>query len=87
MTPSELRYAHLSHNPESHFFDAKTMKFFGDTMSNYKVYRFLVKIKRYDESIVECHELMRKKPVMGGLQTSHFFADGTFELVRGEVVE
>ena len=37
MTPSELKANIRAHDPDSHFFDRKTMKFFGDTMSNYGV--------------------------------------------------
>ena len=37
MTPSELKANILEHDPESHYFDRKTMQFFGDTMRNYGV--------------------------------------------------
>jgi len=38
MTPSELKYLYQSRNPDGHFFDRSTMKFFGDTMKNFGVY-------------------------------------------------
>ena len=37
MTPSQLKYEVEVAGHERHFFDRKTMKFFGDTMSNYGV--------------------------------------------------
>ena len=39
LNPSQLRYEVEKHNAESHFFDRKTMKFFGDTMRNFGCYR------------------------------------------------
>lgn len=35
MTPSELKYNLSKTEHESHFFDRKTMKFFGDTMKGF----------------------------------------------------
>lgn len=35
MTPSELKYAVEATGKNQHFFDRKTMKFFGDTMKNF----------------------------------------------------
>lgn len=37
MTPSELKYHYQQAFPDHHFFDTKTMRFFGDTMSNFSV--------------------------------------------------
>ena len=68
MTPSELKYHHLLLNPDSHFFDRETMRFFGDTMGNYGV------ITHED-----CYELRRKRPVKHGLCSSVFFDKVTFE--------
>jgi hypothetical protein len=38
-TPSEIKYAVQNSPHESHFFDRKTMQFFGDTMRNFGTYR------------------------------------------------
>ncbi len=81
MTPSELKYKILEVNPDSHFFDRKAMKFFGDTMRNYGVRSANVKI--FDGTIVECWELYRKKPVNNGLTTSHYISKITFKRVFG----
>ena len=37
MTPSQLKYQYQRHNHDGHYFDRSTMRFFGDTMANYKV--------------------------------------------------
>lgn len=68
MTPSDLEYHHERLNPGSHFFDRDTMRFFGDTMSNYGV-----------KDLGDCYELRRKKPVKHGLWSSVFFDKVTFE--------
>lgn len=59
---SNLKYYHKIMHPDSTFFDHSTMKFFGDTMSNYKIKKHLNYI-----------ELIRKNPVKCGLKDSAFF--------------
>lgn len=68
MSPSELKYQHELHHPNSFFFSRNTMKFFGDTMKNYGV-----------RSVGDYYELYRKKPVNGNLINSHYFHKQTFE--------
>ena len=38
-TPSDIKHAVRAAPHESHFFDRKTMQFFGDTMRNFGTYR------------------------------------------------
>jgi hypothetical protein len=70
MTPSELKYQHETAHPDTHFFDRKTMKFFGDTMKNYGVV-----------PCGECWELYRKRPVKNGLKDSAYFDKRDFRRV------
>lgn len=68
MTPSELKY-----NVEktgSKFFSRSTMQFFGDTVANYGC-----------RDAGDCWELIRKKPVKHGLQSSAYFDKITFKMV------
>ena len=74
MTPSELKANILTHDPDSHFFDRKTMKFFGDTMRNYWV-------RKTEIEGVAVWELFRKRPVKHGLQSSAFFRVSDFQQV------
>jgi hypothetical protein len=62
MTPSKLKAAYQEKHPDGHFFDYKTMRFFGDTMANYGVC-----------DCGEYWELYRRQPVKHGLQGSHYF--------------
>jgi len=62
MTPSELKYQYEQANPNGHFFDRKTMQFFGDTMRNYGV-------RKHGNG----WELFRRKPVKHGVKKSAFF--------------
>jgi hypothetical protein len=69
MTAFELKRLHERNNPEGHFFDRKTMRFFGDTMRNFGV-RDGGKIKTLTEAgveEVEVWELYRKRPVKSGV--------------------
>jgi len=69
MTASRLKSLHEYHNPNTHFFDRKTMRFFGDTMNNFGVYDAGTIKQMTDNGIedVEVWELHRKRPVKGGL--------------------
>ena len=76
MTKSELKQ-----NVESTgscYFERKSMKFFGDTMANYYVPKNPVKIKTYANSIVDCWELKRRKPVRHRLSDSAYFSCADF---------
>ena len=80
MTPSELKANIRKHDLDSHFFDRKTMKFFGDTMRNYGVRR--AEIITYGDPLpVEVWELYRKKPVRRGIKSSAFFRVSDFQQV------
>ena len=74
MTPSELKANILAHDPASHYFDRKTMQFFGDTMRNYGV-------RKAEIEGVAVWEPHRKRPVKHGLKSSAFFRTTDFEQV------
>ena len=74
MTPSELKYHIESRDETSHFFNRKTMKFFGDTMANFGV-------RSAERNGVAVWELYRKRPVKNGLDSSHFFDKRDFRIV------
>jgi len=71
MTPAELKKLHEQASPGNYFFTPETMRFFGDTMSNYGVRK--TKINTRMEKNVEVWELYRKNPVKRGLQRSAYF--------------
>jgi len=79
MTASELKALYCRHCPGGHFFDRKTMKFFGDTMANFAV-RDVGRVKSgYGKGAkkVEAVVLYRKRPNRGGLHgdVAHFRKD------------
>lgn len=87
MNASELKY-----NVEktgSNFFDRKSMKFFGDRMSNYGVREAEI-VTSYDENdnyvengvTVKVWELYRRRPVLHGLSKSAYFDRITFARVH-----
>ena len=80
MTPSGLRYEveRAGHSP--YFFTSKSMKFFGDRMSNYGVRS--ARAITYSGDELEVWELYRRHPVKHGLQSSAFFRKDTFERVH-----
>ena len=88
MTPSQLKYEVEAAGHEPHFFDRRTMKFFGDTMKNYGVRERHIMCD-YDRAgnfapegaLIRVWELYRKQPVKHGLKKSAFFDAGTFERV------
>lgn len=64
----------------SHFFDHKTMEFFGDKMSNWGLRSVVIKC-RYNGKVA-CWELYRKEAVKNNLKTSAFFAKDDFSRVH-----
>ena len=65
MTASELKQKVNEAGHDSHFFDRDTMRFFGDSMANYRVRRNTV---TKNGRPVEVWELWRRRPVKGGRQ-------------------
>lgn len=78
MNKSELRARVIATG--SHFFDHKSMKFFGDTMKNYGVTSATITI--LGGEVVECWELFRRRPVKYGLNTSAYFRKDNFDDVH-----
>jgi len=76
MTPAELKSLY-EENEEGRalFFTRETMRFFGDTMTNYKVSRVTV-IDKYGEKPTQqdAYKLFRKQPVKHGLDSPAFFS-------------
>lgn len=90
MNASELKYHIEKRDVETHFFDRKTMKFFGDSMKNFGVRKVKV-LSMYDAAgnyvegggvEVECWELYRKRAVKHGLKGSHYFAVDNYRTVH-----
>jgi len=68
MTIHELKYNYELNNPEGFFFSRKTMKFFGDRLSNFGVRKAVIKAtttKGIED--LEVYDLIRKRPVKHGL--------------------
>jgi len=59
----------------SYFFTRDSMKFFGDTMSNYGVNSATIEVDGEDVAV---WELSRKRPVKNGLQDSAYFDKTTY---------
>jgi len=92
MTPSELKQKHKHNHPNNHFFDHKSMKFFGDTMKNYGVRSVIVKAQFIDDGTycengveVLVWELYRKRPVKHGLKSSAYFRQSDYSQVQSIV--
>jgi hypothetical protein len=84
MTASGLKYLYERNNPEGHFFDRATMRFFGDTMRNFGVLDG-GRVKTVTENGIEeaeVWELYRKRPVQGGLHgiCAYFRKDNGMEI-------
>lgn len=77
MTASELKYN--IEGTGSHFFDRKTMKFFGDTMKNFGVSGAVIDTNH--EKNVPVWVLYRKRAVKHGLNKSFYFHKDTFAQV------
>ena len=83
MTANELRFRHLSACPKSHFFDSKTLKFFGERMSDMYVLKGTVKINDCSGNEHECIVLSSRqlKYPSGPKRIYHYFDACTYEQV------
>lgn len=63
MNASQLKAMHLTLQPDSHFFTRDTMRFFGDTMRNFKVRK----------ACTNTYILSRRQPVKNGLNSTYEF--------------
>ena len=77
---------HAVENTGSPFFDGPSMKFAGDSMSNYYVpvkngAAAVYSVDTYTRKDVQCYELQRKRPVKNGLQKPAYFDIETFARV------
>ena len=88
-TPSDLKCALAQRDPQSHFFDRKTMQFFGDRMANFGLRRTTIicswdDLGNYAEEGVKVpvYELYRHKPVHLGLKTSAYFRRDNLKFIQ-----
>ena len=77
MTASTLKFK--VQRTGSHFFDRDSMRFFGDTMSNYYVSRYIVGITDSMGDIHQCYALTRRHAVKDNQQGTAYFDTETFE--------
>lgn len=75
MTVAQLKRLYKSANPNGHYFDRKTMRFFGDTCRNYGVRKSYMSFTDMSNNTTlhAAWELYRIRPVNGGLKTSAYF--------------
>lgn len=78
MTPSELKRAVEAAGQERYFFTRDSMKFFGDTMSNYGC-RAVTLEETYTGNNVDCWELYRKRATSKGQTRSAYFNRASFK--------
>lgn len=80
----ELKRKHLQNHPLSHFFDAETLKFFGESMSRMYVLKGTVKIFDYLGAPHECYVLSKQgKNLLGQkMRTYAYFDTKTFEEIQ-----
>lgn len=76
---SDLKYAVEQAGNSPYFFSRQSMRFFGDSMSNYG-FRKAREIQTYSGPVL-AYELTRKRPVKNGLDSSAFFDAVSFERV------
>lgn len=82
----ELRSEHLSHYPNSHYFDSDTLKFFGEAMSRMKVLKKTVEVTDVCGEKHNCYVVsaIRNKNAFGSCEPYtyyHYFDTTTFDNV------
>ena len=82
----QLRDAYMANNPDGHFFDKETLKFFGERWSEMRVSPQLVEVKDYRGTPHLCYELVtRQHKAPGGTRTAyHYFDKDTFQQIDAQ---
>lgn len=83
MTAYELKDKHLTHHPDSHFFDAETLKFFGERMSEMRVLkeqRVITDYRGVEHTCYVLSSLQRNHP-NGATRAEHYFDTVTFDMI------
>lgn len=71
-----LKYEHEKRNPGSHFFDADTLKFFGERLSSMRLLQKLSKVRDFSDVEHECYCISSpQKTPLGNRMTHYFYFD------------
>ncbi len=78
-----LKERYQNANPDGHFFDEKTLKFFGEALSRMNVLKQTAKITDYSGDVHECYILSKLgKDFLGHKRRSYaYFDTNTFKEV------
>lgn len=79
-----LKLDHESKHPDSHFFDQKTLQFFGETMSTMRLLKKTAKVKDVMGEEHECYVLSTSQRLPSGSRRRvwHYFDINTLEQVN-----
>ena len=78
MTINELIYQYYKHNPNGHFFDHDTLKYFGESRSTMRVLKGTATITDYSGNTHECYMISRlQKKYPGGPRRTYAYFDTT----------
>lgn len=82
--PHSLRRAHESKNPESHFFNTDTLRFFGEKMSSMRLLNDHTVVKDVMGQEHECWVLstLQKPPFGNKRRVYHYFDVETLEQIN-----
>lgn len=84
MSVYELKRKYQEKNPEGHFFDKETLKYWGDRLSDFTVLAKPVKVRDYRGNMCACYVLRRKHP-KGNTWQEAYFDTVTLRQIHGEV--
>ena len=79
----ELILKHEQNFPHSHFFDRETLKFFGERISEMRMFKDPVIVKGYDNEKHKCYVLstLQRKHPFGKRRAYHYFDVNNFERI------
>lgn len=84
MTVYELRRLYRRHQPDGHFFDIDTLRFFGGRLSEMRVLTGTVIVEDYSGVEHECYTLssyQRNAPNGVNPRRHHYFDINTFDVI------
>ena len=83
MTVDNLIYEYHKHNPNGHFFDRDTLRFFGERVSDMRILAKKATIETYSGEMHDCYVLssLQRNHPCGARRHYAFFDAETFKII------
>ena len=85
-TVNTLIREYYRNNPNGHFFNKDTLRFFGERISDMRLFKKTVNVQTYNGQILECYKLstFQRNHPLGARRAYYYFDIDTVDYVDNE---